>query len=136
MCTDQRSDLNAARISPAKEFRLFPGGEVTALIEFVEVHEVGVGALGPAARYGDYLSWEPTHGRRNRDFAADLGFVGAVLPVQAGRGRRCVREPVKRDVVEHLIFREFALGFAVRVGPFRELLVKPAAKPTGESASE
>jgi hypothetical protein len=35
-----------------KEFRLFPGGEVTALLESVEVHEVGVGALGPAARNG------------------------------------------------------------------------------------
>ena len=41
MCTDQRSDLNAARISPAKSSGLFPGGEVTALLEFVEVHEVG-----------------------------------------------------------------------------------------------
>ena len=61
-----------------KEFRLFPGGEVTALLEFVEVHEVGVGALGPAARYGDYLDREAQlHRRRDRDFAAGLGFVGA-----------------------------------------------------------
>ena len=29
-----------------KEFRLFPGGKVTAPLEFVEVDEVGVGALG------------------------------------------------------------------------------------------
>ena len=28
---------------------------MTALVEFIEVHEVGVGALGPAARQGDYL---------------------------------------------------------------------------------
>ena len=56
---------------------------MTALLEFVEVHEVGVGALGPAARYGDYLSWEPTHGRRDRDFAGGLGFVRVVLPVNA-----------------------------------------------------
>ena len=47
---------------------------MTALLEFVEVHEVGVGALGPAARYGDYLFWEPTHGRRDRDFAG-LGVL-------------------------------------------------------------
>ena len=62
-----------------KEFRLFPGGEVPALLKFVEVHEVGVGPLGPAARYGDYLPWEPTHGRRDQDFAADRGLVGVVL---------------------------------------------------------
>ena len=33
-----------------KEFRLFPRGEVTAFLDFVEVHEVGVGTLGPPAR--------------------------------------------------------------------------------------
>jgi hypothetical protein len=33
-----------------KEFRLFPGGEVTAPVEFVEVDELGIGPLGPAAR--------------------------------------------------------------------------------------
>ena len=32
---------------------LFPGGEVAASVELVVVDEVGVRALGPAARYGD-----------------------------------------------------------------------------------
>jgi len=35
-----------------KELRLLPGGEVTALLEPIEVHEVGVGTLSPAAWYG------------------------------------------------------------------------------------
>ena len=33
-----------------EELRLLPGGEVVALLDFVEVDEVGVGLLGPAPR--------------------------------------------------------------------------------------
>jgi hypothetical protein len=38
-------------------------------------------------------------------------------------------EPVERDVVEHLIAREFPLGMAVAIRPSGELVVKPRSWP-------
>ena len=44
-----RSDLNPARIFRQK-IRPFPGGEMAAPVELVEVDEVGIGLFGPAPR--------------------------------------------------------------------------------------
>ena len=43
-----RSDPNAARISAREQLGLFPGREVAALVDLVEVSEVGVCLLDPA----------------------------------------------------------------------------------------
>jgi hypothetical protein len=40
-----------------EQFRLLPGGEVAALVDLVEVDEVGVGTLGPAARWSISRTW-------------------------------------------------------------------------------
>src|SRR4051812_35305736 len=48
---DQCSDRNAARSHLVREeVRLLPGREVVALVDLVEVDEVGVGRLRPAPR--------------------------------------------------------------------------------------
>jgi hypothetical protein len=48
-----------------KELRLFPGGEVPALVDLVVVDEVGVGPLGPAARRLVLLAGKDARGHRD-----------------------------------------------------------------------
>ncbi len=94
--------LNAARSS--SENRL---GEVAALVDFVEVDEVGVRLLGPAPRRLILLAGKDGH--RNGDGDA-LGVEEAtlVLPIETRRGDPRVRQPVERDVVEDLVTGQFA----------------------------
>ena len=67
-----RTDLNAARISDGEELRLLPGGEVTALVDLVEVGDVGVGVLDPAARGPPDLAGEGGEADRERDLRRSL----------------------------------------------------------------
>src|SRR5512135_3877451 len=82
-----------------EEVRLLPGGEVVALVDLVEVDEVEVRLLDPAARGPEDLVREDADGRRDGD-ALEIEEAELVLPVEAGRGDARVRQPVERDVVE------------------------------------
>ena len=73
----ERSDLNAARISSREELRLLPGGEVAAPVDLVEVDEVGVGLLDPAARGPEDLAGERGEADRERDRRRSLAGRGA-----------------------------------------------------------
>src|SRR4051812_8295936 len=90
-----------------EQVRLLPGGEVTALFDLVEVDELGIRPLGPAARRLVLLAGE--HGDRDRDVHA-LGVEepALVFPVQTRRRDAAVRQPVQRDVVEDLVTCELA----------------------------
>src|SRR3954452_6533760 len=92
-----------------EKLRLFPGGEVAAAVDFVEVDEVGVGPLGPAARRLILLAGEDGHGHRDRD-ALRVEEAALVLPVEARRRDARLRQPVERDVVEDLVTRQLARG--------------------------
>src|SRR6266852_1778223 len=101
-----------------KEFGFFPGGEVTALVDLVEVYQVAIGAPGPCLRGLIILVRKNRDGHRERDFVGLLrgrnnNGSSAVLPVQPRCRRRAVRQPVQRDVVQHVVFGEQALGLAV-----------------------
>src|SRR5215468_1188770 len=74
---------------------LLPRGEVVAPVNFVEVDEVGVGALGPAARGLEDLVGEDADGGRDRH-ALDVEEPDRVLPVQPGGGNPRVRQPGER----------------------------------------
>jgi hypothetical protein len=88
-----------------EEFRLFPRREVTALVDLVEIDELVITTLGPASWRTVDLAGKDRHGSRDGDVHG-VEVVGVVLPVEP-RGRdRTVREPVERDVIEHLVFRE------------------------------
>jgi hypothetical protein len=50
-----------------EELRLFPRREVTALIDFVEVGQIAVGALGPASWRLIDLAGKGRYGNWNRD---------------------------------------------------------------------
>src|SRR5919112_2094205 len=73
-----------------EELRLFPGGEVAAPVGLVEVGEVGVRLLGPAARGPPDLPGERGEPDRDRNFRRSLGdrgggSIGPVgLPVGPG----------------------------------------------------
>src|SRR5215204_2399904 len=85
-----------------EELRLLPGREVVALVDLVEVDEVGIGLLGPTARRLIELTREDAHGGRNRG-ALDVEEAERVLPVETTGGYPGVRHPRHRDVVEDLV---------------------------------
>src|SRR2546426_533677 len=72
-----------------EELRLFPRGEVAALVDLVEVGEVGVRLLDPAARGREDLAGERREANRERDLRRSLagrkGCGSSVLPVRPGR---------------------------------------------------
>src|SRR5262249_4173323 len=92
-----------------KELRLFPSREVAALVDLVEVDEVGVGPFGPAPRRLILLARKDAHGHRN-GHALGVEEATLVSPIETSRGDPGVREPVERDVVEDLLTRQFARG--------------------------
>jgi hypothetical protein len=54
--------------------------------------------------------------------------IDIIVPVKLRRRTGGVREPVERDVIEHLISREFALGLAARISPSGELIIHPGSR--------
>src|ERR687894_1929987 len=92
-----------------KELRLLPSGEVAASINFVEVNEVGVGLLRPAARRLILLAGKDGRGNGDVD-ALRVEEATLVFPIEARRRDSRVRQPIKRDVVEDLVTRQFAGG--------------------------
>src|SRR4051794_8203640 len=82
-----------------EELRLLPGGEVAALVDFVEVDEVGICPLGPAPRRLILLAGKDAHGNGDGD-ALGVEEAPLVFPVEARRRDAGVRQPVERDVVE------------------------------------
>ena len=94
--------------------RLFPGGEVAASFGFVEVNQVVVRLLGPAARCGDVLLRKHGDGGRegNVGGGVEVRAGNGLLPVQPRRGRRRVGEPVQRGVVEPVVARDGAVGLS------------------------
>src|SRR5215475_2892081 len=67
-CAERRAQLFG------KQLRLFPGGEVASSFGFVEVDQVVVGLLGPAARRVDVLLREHRDGGREGDVGGALKF--------------------------------------------------------------
>src|ERR671914_2400018 len=110
---ERRSDLGG------EELRLLPGGEVAAPVDLVEVGEVGVDRLDPAARGSPDLAGERREADRNRDRRRSLaGRTGcgqelSELPVPPGGRGAGARQPVQRDVVEDAVPGEIARGLAV-----------------------
>src|SRR5438093_11901037 len=91
----------------AEDFRLLPGGEVSALFDFVEVDDVRVARLDPAAWCPPDLARERREAERDRVGRQELSACGwgvrpVSLPVRPGGGRAGAAQPVQRDVVEEV----------------------------------
>src|SRR3712207_1572130 len=97
-----------------RQLRLFPGGEVAAPVDRVEVGEGTVRLLDPAARGRPDLVREGSEAHRDRDFGRSLGSRGrdsggsVALPVRPGGRGPGARQPVQRDVVEDVVPGEIA----------------------------
>src|SRR5271170_5728480 len=95
-----------------EDLRLFPGREVAALVGLVVIDEVVIGPLGPDPRGLITLAGKGAHGRRdgNTDGVVEGELI---LPVQASRRDRRIRQPVQRDVVQDIVSSESACGMSV-----------------------
>src|SRR5262249_18146962 len=97
-----------------------PGGEVTALVRLVEVDDVGVGLLDPAARGPPDLPGERREAGRNRDRRGSLagrpGIFLPFFPVGARSRRPGACQPIQGDVVDDVFWGEAARGLPPREG--------------------
>src|SRR5260370_9880203 len=86
----------------AEEFGLLPGGEVAAFVDLVVMDELGVSPFYPTPRSCIDLIREDAHGNRDGDvLRGKEGLL--VFPIQTrGRDRR-IRQPIERNVVEHIV---------------------------------
>src|SRR5215217_6344855 len=83
--------------------------ENSSSTHFVEVDQVGVGLLGPAPRGLVLLAGKDGHGNRDGD-ALGVEKATPIFPIEPRRRDPRVRQPIKRDVVEDLLPRQFARG--------------------------
>src|SRR5688572_21931907 len=126
-----------------EELRLLPGWEVAAAVDLVEVAEVGVGRLNPAARGSPDLAGERREADRNRDrrrsraTRTGCGQNLSKLPVPPGGRGAGARQPVQRDVVDDALSGEIAHGLALyeRAGHLvvavRVVVEHPGCQPDG-----
>src|SRR5918998_777694 len=75
----QRSEPRAELLG--EQLGLFPGCEVTTLVDLVEVDQVGVGLLGPAPRGLICLAGKDAHGHRDGD-ALGVEKATLIFPIE------------------------------------------------------
>src|SRR5262249_52426454 len=92
--------------------------EVTALVHFVVVDQVGIGLLDPVAWHLHVLTREDGDSCWQRN--VDGGDTGMVFPIEPRRGSSGVGEPVERDVVKGIVACDSAEGLPGKeIGEFR-----------------
>src|ERR1700693_6653213 len=97
-----------------KKLRLFPGSEMTALFHLVVVDESGIGPLCPTPRSWIQLVGKHADGYRDGDaFGIEIPEFAPILPIETGTGKRRIRQPGDRDVVEDVVARE-AFGSSLK----------------------
>src|SRR5215207_4758113 len=93
---------------------------MTALVDLVEVDEVGIRRLDPAARGPEDLAGEGGEADRQRDIRRSLAgrksLGSSELPVPPGGRGTGARQPIQRDVVDDVVPGEIAHGLAVEKG--------------------
>src|ERR1700721_4896364 len=116
--TSGRETQSAKRSKPRsdlrrKALRLLPGSEVSALGELIVVNQFRIRPLCPAPRGWIKVVRKDAHCDRNGDaLGVEIPFA-KIFPVKTGAGKRRIRQPRDRDVVEDVVARE-ALGLALK----------------------
>jgi hypothetical protein len=89
---------------------------VPAFIERVVIDKFVIGPLSPTPRRFIVLARKDTHGSRDGDVG---GVVKAnlIFPVETSRRNPRVRQPIERDVVEHVISCKRACGVSIYRAP-------------------
>src|SRR6267143_1999281 len=103
---------------------LLKGREMSAVGGFVPIEESRIDPLAPQSRRLEHFARENAHGDRQIEpLRREICRETLIVEARGGCGR--VGEPIERDVVEHLVARDFPLRFVVAVGPLTELFVDP-----------
>src|SRR5258708_11116769 len=110
-----------------EELWLLERGEVTAPVDLIPVEQVGPQRLSPGLWRAEYLVRKDR--RRHWQFDPSAGqtrVAGAgVLPVDAGRRRGGICEPVETDIVAHRSDGALTFRIALVILPPLALLVHP-----------
>ena len=80
-----------------------------AFVNLVVINEFVIRPLRPSSRGLIVLAGKDAHGSRDRDVGGVVK-VEVKVPVEASRRNGCVRQPVKREVVEDVVSCEVACG--------------------------
>src|SRR5262249_4703159 len=80
-----------------------------AFVDLVVVNELGIGPLSPAPRGLILLAGKDAHGHRNGD-ALGVEEATLIFPVEAGRREPRNPQPIKTEIVEDLVKRQFRRG--------------------------
>src|SRR5258707_4837796 len=103
---------------------LLKGGEMSAVGGFVPIEESRIDPLAPQSRRSKQFAGENAHGDRQIEpLRRQIGRETLIVEARGGRGR--VGEPIKRDVVENLVARDFPTRVVVAVGPRARVFVGP-----------
>src|SRR3984893_13597840 len=120
--TSKRAECGAQFLDEYAE--LLKGREMSAVGGFVPIEESRIDPLAPQSRRLKQFAGENAHSDRQIEpLRRKIGRETLIVEARGGRGR--VGEPIERDVVEHLVARDFPLRFVVAVGPLAELFVDP-----------
>ena len=114
-----------------------------AFVNFVVIDQFVIGPLRPTPRRFIIFARKYAHGSGDGDVD---GVVkpDSTFPIETSRGNRRVRQPIKRDVVEHVVSRKVACGMCIdrapehgrvnrcrRLGPTVTVVDKPGCQPNG-----
>src|SRR5262245_14209659 len=92
---------------------------MASFVDSVVVDQFRIRSLRPTPRRLILLAGEHGDGDRYLD-AFDAEEPALVFPVESRRGHSGIRQPVERNVVEHLVTRELAGGARGATGPCNE----------------
>jgi hypothetical protein len=97
---------------------------MSAVSGLVPVDEPRIDPLAPQPWRSKQFSGKYAHRRRHIEpLCGEIGCKTLIIEARGGRGR--VGEPIKRDVVEYLVTRDFPLRFVVAIGPLTKLFLDP-----------
>ncbi len=103
-----------------------------SILDLVEVDQIAESLFRPRARCLEDLPRENAYGDRDgRDRTKSVEIIGLILPVDLSGGGACFREPVQRDIVQHLVSCQHLFRLLVTVSPGDELVVHPSSHANG-----
>jgi hypothetical protein len=80
---------------------------VPALGELVEVDEMRIGLLRPAPWRGiEFVGKDPDGNGDGDTFHVEISKFPLILPIEPGAGKRGIRQPCDRDVIENVVAGE------------------------------
>src|SRR4029077_7659356 len=111
-----------------EQIGLLKRGEVTTFRNLVPVEELRIGLVAPYLRRCEKVAFEDADCNRQIE-GHSREIFRPTLVIEARRGCSRVGQPVKRDVIQHVIERDGLCGITLVVAPRLKLLVDPHCLP-------